>query len=119
MATDNEERKHFSEDKKAHWALGISAIPTFMLLLTLVWQQSAFQTTLTEKLNHYGAKQEQILESVDENGKLIKLNTIRLSEVENILADSVTREDLFHWLLELKTNNPDIKVPLPPKKSDK
>lgn len=95
----------------------ITSISTFLLVLGLVWNQATWQATTTVAMEHSNQTQVEILKTTEENGKLIKLNTIRLSEVENLLGKSVKREDLYRWLLSLKENNPEIKVPMPLSKS--
>lgn len=116
MTTDNEERNHFKEDKRAHLGMIATSVSTFVLVVGLVWNQATWQTRTTQDIDRINTTQVTILQTTKDNGNLIKLNTIRLSEVETILEKSVTREDLFHWLLALKESNPTIKVPMPPEK---
>ena len=118
MTIDKEEKQHIRDDKRAHLGMIMTTVSTFILVVGLVWNQATWQASTTENISQLQSNVSQIHESVDENNKLIKLNTIRLSEVEGAIKKSVTREDLFHWLLELKENNPEIKVPLPPEKTN-
>lgn len=114
MTTDNEERVHFIQDKKAHIGQLATSIPTLLLVVGLVWNQASWQARTTIDIDRMNSTQAQILRKTEENGNLIKLNTIRLAEVESVLEKSVTREGLYHWLLDLKERNPTIKVPMPP-----
>ena len=113
MLTENEDK-----DVKANSRFNISSlttgIPTFLLVVGLVWNQSDWQTRTTKDIENINQKQATILQITEENGNLIKVNTARLTELETMLENSVAREDLYHWLLALKESNPTISVPIPP-----
>ena len=116
MNTDKEERNIHNEVKKENFGMILTSVSTFILVVGLVWNQATWQEKTTQDIDRINSAQVAILNTTEENGNLIKLNTIRLAEVETILEKSVTREDLYHWLLALKEKNPTIKVPMPPEK---
>jgi hypothetical protein len=118
MAEDNGSKEEivqrYGEARRINMGVITTTISTFVLVLGLVWNQATWQAKTTDAVDRNNKTQMMILNKLDESSNLIKLNTIRLSEVENTLGKAVTREELFHWLLELKEQNPSIKVPLPP-----
>lgn len=119
MTIDKEEIVHITEDKKAHFGMLITTASTFILLAGLVWNQATWQAQTSKDINQMQNNIVTVQESVEENGSLIKLNTIRLSDLEARIHDGVTRETLYHWLLQLKKDNPAINVPQPPLKGSK
>ena len=114
MSNNTKNAKHFYEDRRAHLSMLATLISTLVLLVGMAWKQATWQAEIGAAVISIRGSQEVILQNVANNGVLIKLNTIRLSELENKLDDGVMRESLYAWLLTLQEKNPKIKVPLLP-----
>lgn len=90
-----------------------SVISVAVVLLGLAWTGASWQTTINGYILEARERDVKMINAINKHSLLLEDITMRLAKIESEQDRSFNREDFLFWILALKDQNPDIKLPPP------